>query len=232
MAISLKKCKGLWVTSLQNGKICGQLAGSVIDTKENTLVGFKVKPKRDLVLKELWLPVENIKKMGFDMVLITNESKLIPEALTGFNYERLANMPVSSKDGRALGELENIIIDEKTWTISEFELDGHMKVNVDSGETVLGEDIILIQPDAMPQKDSEKKEPKIKVEVSEVSEATSKVVKQGEAFVKKTGDVVRKVLRGSEANLRKVREKLAENNPENIADLSRKKTPKKDKEDE
>ncbi len=227
MSIALKKCRHLWVTNLQQGAILGHVGGAVLDKKTNQLLGFIIKPKTGPDSKtEKWLPVEHVKKVGTDMLLIANATKLLPQApSSGLPWERLRHMPVSSKDGRALGHLQDLTVDEKTWVIKSLELDGQKSVVLDPEETVLGEDLILIQAQAQVKV---KAAAKIKVvPASGLSGSTRRMARKGEKLAEKTTQTLRKVLKGTEANLARVRERLAETNPNNIADLSKKTKTKK-----
>lgn len=228
MIISLKKCKGLWVTSIQQGAVVGQVIGSVIDQKQNQLLGFKVKPKKDVSpAGALWLPIEHVKKVGRDMVLVSGESKLLPDVLLGFDIDRLVAMPVTSKDGRALGQLVDVRVEDKTWQLVSLELEGRQEVMIDRQQTVMGKDLVLIQAHAEVEDLKPKKSRKVTVEKSkDFSKQTSKLIKRGEKFVERTTKAMQKALKGSEANLSKVRHKIAEHDPKRIANLNKKKTTK------
>ncbi len=215
MDITLKKCRHLWLTDIQQGNILGHIGGAVLDKKRNHLMGFKIKLKTGPGHEtEKWLPVENIKKIGKDMVLVANATKMLPQVQPGLAWERVQNMPVSSQDGRSLGRLQDLVIDDKTWAIKSLELEGQKKVVIDPEKTVLGDDLILVQAQAEVKT---KAAPAVKVVPSRSSR---RLTQKGEKLVKQTTRTLRKVLKGTEANLAKVRERLAQTNPNNIADLS------------
>lgn len=212
MTISLKKSKGLLITALNKAAIIGTVSSAVLEKESNKVSGFKVNlGKPNTIGQEFWLASEQVKKIGQDMILVTSEAKLQAEPVQGLFIEQLIGMPVSSKDGRALGHVLDVNVNEKTWMIIGLLLDNHKEVILDTNELVIGTDMVLVQSGAEVKSNRPVKTegPKLTVTISkDISKQTTKVVERGEALVKRTTDAMRKVLKGSEANLSNVRHKL------------------------
>ncbi len=184
----LKDIKGVWVASLEEGRMLGTVQNIYIDA-EKKVTGMALRMGAPLSGQESWLPYEAISKIGEDLIFVQNKDKVLPVLPAGKRLVQWLGMPVSSKDGRALGHLADMLINLDDAAVTELALTSDHTVALQKAETVFGQDMILVQAGAvLTPREKEKKET--------IVESVF-----GKGFVKHTSDVIKRVLKGSEAEL-------------------------------
>ncbi|MCD4812871.1 PRC-barrel domain-containing protein [bacterium] len=186
----LKDIKGMWVATYTEGVMLGTVNSIYLDLAEKKVVGLVLRTGTPLAGEDSWVAIEDVKKIGVDLVFLPNESVVSKGEPQGKRMAQLVAMSVSSKDGRSLGQLADIEVDRDTWKITELGLNNNLSVDVDPVETVFGEDLILVQAGAQAQS---------RVSVKPKDGFIDSVL--GKDFMKQTTNVFKKVLKGNEADL-------------------------------
>lgn len=192
MQLWLKDIKGMWVATYTEGRMMGTVNSIYLDVQKKTVNGFVLRSGTPLAGEDNWVEIKDIKKIGTDLIFLPNESIVSKGETRGIRLGRLLGMPVSSKDGRALGTLTDIQVNCETWQITGLGLSAGQSVPIDIKETVLGDDIILVQAGAAGEE--------------RVAEKNKENILQsvfGSEFIKQTSDALKRVLKGGEAKLSK-----------------------------
>ncbi len=190
MQLWLKDIKGMWVATYTEGRMMGAVNSIYLDVQKKTVDGFVLRSGTPLAGEDHWVEIKDIKKIGIDLIFLPNESVVSKGEPRGRRLSQLLGMPVSSKDGRALGTLADIQVNCETWQITNLGLPAGQSVPIDLKETVLGDDIILVQAGAAgEERVDEKKRENIIQSVF------------GREFLKQTSEAFKKVLKGGEAKL-------------------------------
>jgi len=192
----LKDIKGMWVATYTEGAMLGTVNNIYLDPVQKTVVGLLLRSGTPLAGEDIWIDIKDVKKVGIDLIFLSNENSVSKGEPQGKKLVQFVGMPISSKDGRSLGTLADIEVDRDSWQITELGVNNNQSVAVDIAETVLGEDLILVQANAQVENRSRGK--------NKESFVTSVL---GADFIKQTSEAVKRVLRGSEANLPKDEEK-------------------------
>lgn len=206
MSLSLKQLKGRWVASLADGRILGSVQGVFLDPAGIRLKGVSLKPGRFADTGEdPWISVETIRKIGFDLIYLPDEKSIQSQPAGLRALDDLLGKPISSKDGQSLGTLADIEVDNKHWGTAHLRIGADLVLDVDQDELVMGEDLILVQAQVKTRK---KSMPPSRQELiysnlrEEFLKQTSRAVQHGEALVKQTSRAMRRILQGSEAELK------------------------------
>ncbi|MBN1595112.1 PRC-barrel domain-containing protein [candidate division FCPU426 bacterium] len=186
----LKDIKGMWVATYTEGIMVGTVNGIYLDPATKSVVGLILRTGTPLAGADVWVDIKDVKKIGVDLIFLPNEHSISKGEQRGKRLAQLVGMPVSSKDGKALGNLADIEVDRDTWQITELGLSGNQSVAVDIQEMVLGEDLILVQNNAAAVLRSAGKH------MENIVESVL-----GKDFFKSTTDAVKRALRGNEADL-------------------------------
>lgn len=190
MQLWLKDIKGMLAATYTEGRIMGTVNSIYFDVQKKTVNGFILRSGAPMAGEDHWVEIKDIKKIGIDLIFLSNESVVSKDEPRGCRLGQLLGMPVSSKDGRALGTLTDIQVNCETWQITDLGLTAGQSVSIDIKETVLGDDIILVQAGAAgEERADEKKKENILQSVF------------GSEFIKQTSEVFKKILKGGEAKL-------------------------------
>lgn len=185
----LKDIKGMWVATYTEGRMIGVVNNIYIDQETKKVTGLAMRAGTTLGGQEIWVLNGNIKKVGADLIFLNNLEGLSKEVPQGKKLEQLSGMHVSSKDGRMLGALSDVAVNLDNWEMTDLILSNNKTVVIDTIDTVLGKDLILVQSGAEAvEKAKEKKESVVETVF-------------GKDFVKQTSDALKRVLMGSEADL-------------------------------
>ncbi len=185
----LKDIKGMWVASLDEGRMLGTVNNIYIDDQKK-VAGMALRIGSPLSGQDIWLPYESIIKIGEDLIYVQNDNAVGPAPPTGKRLIQWLGMPVSGKDGRALGQLADMAINLEDAAVIELALTNDHTVAIQGLETVFGQDMILVQAGAVPQE-------RVKEKKETIVESVF-----GKEFVKHTSEVIKRVLKGSEAELK------------------------------
>ncbi len=190
-----KDIKGMWVATFTEGAMLGTVNNIYLDLEAKQVTGLVLRTGTPLAGEDRWVDIQDVKKIGLDLIFLSNESSSSKQEPQGKKVAQLVGMSVSTKDGRALGTLVDIEVDRDSWQITQLGLNNNQSVVVDTGDMVMGHDLILVQSGA---------------EVDALTRAKSKesFVNSvlGADFMKQTSDALKRVLKGGEADLPKSKE--------------------------
>ncbi len=182
----------MWVATYTEGAMLGTVNNIYLDIEEKKVVGLLLRTGTPLSGEDIWIDIKDVKKIGEDLIFLSKGDTANKSEPYGKKLTQLVGMPISSKDGRALGQLTDIEVDRDSWQVTELGLSNNQSVAVDIAETVLGEDLILIQAKAQAETRSSHK-----IKESFVDSVL------GKDFIKQTSAAMKRVLYGSEAELPK-----------------------------
>lgn len=210
----LKALRGLWVITYNEGVKIGGVQEVFIDRETKKLAGLSVKSGTLWQGETRWLPVENIKKIGEDVIFIPKEEAALKENPAGDSLNSLLGMTVDSKDGKRLGKLTNILINKSSGEIKALCLASQEKVEIDRQELVLGKDLILVQAgvNLEPCQPPAPNDDTLKSDIGDlVSKYTSGAVKQGEELAQRAAKAVKNVIYGKEDEAKVQKEDKVDN---------------------
>ena len=187
----LKNVKGMWVAALAEGRLLGTVNTLYVDGEDKRITGFGVRGKNPLGAEEWWLPAGGVERLGEDLIFIAGAERVQPRDPSGRRAMDWVGKSVSTQEGKHLGVLHDIAIETDDWRVVELALPGGQTVPIDPAHTVFGEDLVLVQAGA---------ENEVAVPDPGKRENILHAV-FGEAFVQQASDRVRRILRGSEADL-------------------------------
>ncbi|MBN1595114.1 hypothetical protein JW933_04220 [candidate division FCPU426 bacterium] len=202
MAFSLKELKNKWVASLAEGRLLGRVQTAFVDGSRRKMTGIRLHVNHPGPgSRRNWVSVEKIRKVGVDLIYIPEAGVLTESPSPGRSWEQMLGMTVNSKDGRMLGKLEDIVIQSSTWLVGQLCLSGNRTLAVDSPETTIGQDMILVQA-AIQAKPVRSKtvtaDSRHATLRGDIYQQTAKVVERGEALVQQTGKAITRLLQGQE----------------------------------
>ena len=96
---------------------------------------------------EGWVEVNDVSQIGEDVLFVTKASAYKAKAPMGRSLKDLMGMPVMSKDGRMLGSLVDVEVDEQ-WRVVELSLSEGRSIQIDPRHAVFGQDTILLKSGA------------------------------------------------------------------------------------
>jgi sporulation protein YlmC with PRC-barrel domain len=212
MAISLKQLKNRWVASLSEGKLIGTVQSIYLDPEGHKLMGIQVKANRPVPgFTQNWIGIEDIRKIGVDLIYISDERVLQDLVPMTRNLDDFMGMPITSKDGRTLGTIVDVDISNKTGEVARLHLGNEQMIQVNLSEIIMGQDMILVQADAQITKVPARpgRHELIYTNLREdIKKQTTQVVQRGEDLVKQTSKALRRILEGQEADLSRKKKKV------------------------
>ncbi|MCD4812869.1 PRC-barrel domain-containing protein [bacterium] len=215
MPISLKQMKTKKVASLDEGRLLGSVHTVFVDEKTNQLKSIQLS---QMVWggDQRWIRVEEIKRIGVDLIYIANESAVRTGTPPGRSIDTLLGMSISSKDGKVMGTLQDIKISSRQGKVNKLRTQNNEFITVDARELVIGKDVILVQAEAKTTETASKasktrtlrdnlvkRTSKAMKRGEKLVKRTSTVIKSGEKLVKRTTKAVKKIIEGNEADLRR-----------------------------
>jgi sporulation protein YlmC with PRC-barrel domain len=140
--------KGMTVLADKEGKLLGSVRKLQVDSKRKVAVGLVFKSKG--LSGERWSKIAKIKRVGEDVVFLSDNKAVREDAPSGRDVRDLLGLPITSLDGKRLGALDDLIVETDDWSIAALALDTGGEVDL-SKEAVFGEDTILLQKGAFDQ---------------------------------------------------------------------------------
>lgn len=180
----LKDIKGMWVATYQEGRLLGTVNTVLLDPAAKQITGLGLRSGALLSGEEWWIRHDQIDKVGDDLIFIPARDQADHNQPSGIKFAPLLGRQVSSKDGRVLGQLQDVAVDLNTWTMVALALNNDTVVTLDLMETVIGEDLILVQAGIHTEKKN----------VSQEKEKAESVF--GKAFLKQTSDALKRFWTG------------------------------------
>ena len=146
---------GLPIISRSKGEILGEVEDILFDSHTGELKTFVIKNKNIY-----YIPVENIFKIGEDLIVVENSFLLENNemendklaSLDSGEYTLLGEEVITS-DGKELGLVSDLVIDEKNYKMAGYEISGGIVSDILKGRNILpieknytrGEDAVILQ---------------------------------------------------------------------------------------
>jgi sporulation protein YlmC with PRC-barrel domain len=148
MRVRFQQIKGMEMLADKEGRMLGSVRRLQIDSKRKKVLGLVFKPRG--ISAEQWARVSQIKRVGEDVVFLSDAKAVREDAPAGRDVRDLVGLSVTSLDGKRLGALADVILDTETWAVAALLLDGGGEVPL-GAKAVLGEDAVLLQRGAVTQ---------------------------------------------------------------------------------
>ena len=191
----------------------GKIFDIYIEKQANQIKGISFKTGLLRIEKESFVSIENIRKMGKDVVIITNEAAAtpLPEELEGSSLKALKGFKITTHDGKHLGEFSDLNVTMENGKISEIILSGNKILDIKVEDITIGADVIMVPADyAAHVKDIEQQKAGLLTRMFAIA-TVSETVKE---TVEKVGEKVGQVLKKSKPGTEKVEEKPEQKEPE------------------
>jgi len=143
---------GCLVISEAEGAKLGSVSDIFIDIDQNKISGLCFKPHK-LGKQEYYVYVQDIIKIGRDIIFINREDAVHSYAKssnpTGSQHASLTDLLghwVTTSEGKQLGKLTDLDIQDEDWSVCEMWLDQSKKMPVSPREIKIGPDQIIVPP--------------------------------------------------------------------------------------
>ncbi|GAB4299623.1 MAG: hypothetical protein Kow0090_15070 [Myxococcota bacterium] len=148
--------RGIIAVSLSDGRNLGKIKRVLIDRKKRFIWGFTLS-HGGIFAEEFLLPTNRLEKLGEDFLLVKSgegliefdsheAKKTLPPDVSILN--EMIGFDVATSRGKHLGNLLDIEIETKKWSITGLYLSGGRLARGLSDDAVFGDDVIILPPDA------------------------------------------------------------------------------------
>jgi sporulation protein YlmC with PRC-barrel domain len=138
----LHDIQGMQVVSLAEGRALGTVQKVFLDPARQTVSGLVVRGA-GLTGGESWIPIQEVDRVGEDVVFASRAAACQPRRPSGRSLKELMGMPVATRDGKLLGSLIDVEIDE-AWRVTELILSEGRWVALAPDSALVGPDTILL----------------------------------------------------------------------------------------
>ena len=142
----LHEIQGMQVISLAEGRILGAVQKVYLNPSKKAVSGMLVR-QSGMGRGEGWVEVREVTQIGEDVLFVTKASAYKAKGPMGRSLKDLMGMPVMSKDGKLLGSLVDVEVDQK-WRVVELSLSEGRQIEIDPRHAVFGQDTILLKAGA------------------------------------------------------------------------------------
>lgn len=142
----LNEIQGMQVVSLTEGRILGSVQKVFINPAKKAVSGVLVRPS-GLGRDEGWVDIKDVTMIGEDVLFISKASSYKAKTPVGRSLKDLMGIPVTSKDGKLLGSLVDVEIDDR-WQVVELNISEGRMITIDPRHAVFGPDAILLKAGA------------------------------------------------------------------------------------
>jgi len=199
MQVSLQAMKKMLLATFPEGRLLGGIQELYFDAVSKKLAGLTVKGKAEPD-PELIIGTGEIRKVGRDVIFLSAKYASQKSLPSGQSFSALLGMPISGKDGKALGELADIVVDDQSWETVALKLKSGAVVTIDFPKTVFGRDMILVQAGAKaakPQPPQNQEDLLTVLLGKDFLEKTSQAVQRGETIVQQTSENIKQAFRNA-----------------------------------
>jgi uncharacterized protein YrrD len=146
MVRQLHEIQGMQVVALHEGRIMGSIQKVYLNPAKKCVSGMVV---RELGFggQESWIDIRDIEKVGENVLFVPRAGVCKAKSPVGRSLKDLMGMQVTAKDGKILGSLVDVEIDEE-WRVVEISLSEGRMVSIDPRHAVFGQDAILLRAGA------------------------------------------------------------------------------------
>jgi uncharacterized protein YrrD len=134
------------VVSLTEGRLMGAVQKVYLNPAKKRVSGMVVRAP-GFGGQESWIAATDVEMVGDDVIFVSRAGMVKAKNPVGRSLKDLMGMQVTSKDGKILGSLVDIEIDDD-WRVVELNLSEGRVVDIDPRHAVFGQDAILLRAGA------------------------------------------------------------------------------------
>jgi sporulation protein YlmC with PRC-barrel domain len=149
MEMWLKDLKGMWVVTLVEGRVLGNVNNVYLDPETLRLTGLLISTGVLLSGQSQWIPMAKVHKIGEDIFFVNYATDAGADAPQGRSLTELLGKPVVTRDGTKLGQVTDLAVELDTCGLTQVGVEAGKSVVLDTQQTVIG-DMILVQYGARP----------------------------------------------------------------------------------
>ncbi len=138
----LHDIQGMQVISLDEGRALGLVQKVFLNPAQKSVSGLLVR-QAGLAGAESWIDIQDVDRVGEDVVFVGRAGACKAKPPVGRSLKELMGMPVATRDGKLLGSLIDVEIDEG-WQLRELILSEGRWVTLDPATALVGQDTILL----------------------------------------------------------------------------------------
>lgn len=142
----LQEIQGMQVISLAEGRVLGLAQKVFVNPSSKAVSGILVR-QSGLGRHEGWVEIRDVTRIGEEVLFVNQASAYKAKTPVGRSLKDLMGMPVMSKDGKLLGSLVDVEIDER-WRVVELTLSEGRRIRIDPRQAIFGQDTILLKSGA------------------------------------------------------------------------------------
>lgn len=142
----LHDIQGMQVVTQAEGRLMGAIQKVYLNPAKKRVSGIVVR-ESGFGGQESWIEVKDIDKVGEDVLFVPRAGLCKAKNPVGRSLKELMGMQVTSKDGKILGSLVDLEIDDG-WRVVELTLSDNRVVEIDPRHAVFGQDAILLRAGA------------------------------------------------------------------------------------
>jgi uncharacterized protein YrrD len=146
MVRQLHEIQGMQVVALHEGRIMGSIQKVYLNPAKKRVSGMVVR-EPGFGGQESWIDIRDIEKVGENVIFVPRAGACKAKSPVGRSLKNLMGMQVTAKDGKILGSLVDVEIDEE-WLVVEIGLSEGRLVSIDPRHAVFGQDAILLRAGA------------------------------------------------------------------------------------
>lgn len=136
----------MYAVALEQGRLIGWVVGAYLDPGSRAVSGLKLR-RGILARQEVVVPTSAVTLVGDDVVLVTDADALSAvEALgdaLGEPMDEVIGLPVFTRSGTHLGQLEDIEVATDTWVVTELWLKGGRHLPVNAPDVIFSASVVL-----------------------------------------------------------------------------------------
>jgi sporulation protein YlmC with PRC-barrel domain len=146
MVRQLHEIQGMQVVALHEGRIMGTIQKVYLNPAKKRVSGMVVR-EPGFGGQESWIDIRDIDKVGENVLFVPRAGACKAKSPVGRSLKDLMGMQVTAKDGKILGSLVDVEIDDE-WRVVEISLSEGRMVSIDPRHAVFGQDAILLRAGA------------------------------------------------------------------------------------
>jgi uncharacterized protein YrrD len=146
MVRQLHEIQGMQVVALQEGRIMGSIQKVYLNPAKKCVSGMVVR-EPGFGGQESWIDIRDIEKVGENVLFVPRAGACKAKSPVGRSLKDLMGMQVTAKDGKILGSLVDVEIDDE-WRVVEISLSEGRMVKIEPRHAVFGQDAILLRAGA------------------------------------------------------------------------------------
>ena len=203
----VSELRGIPVVAYEEGLQLGKVLDIFIEKQANQIKGISFKTGRLRLESESFVSIENISKMGKNVVIISSETAAtsLPKEFEGSSLKTLKGFKITTHDGKHLGEFSDLNVTMEDGKISEILLSGNKILDINVEDITIGADVIMVPADyAARIKEIEKKQSGLLTRMFATAIVSDTVKDTVKETVEKVGETVKETFEKVEEKVERV----------------------------